>query len=421
MFRQSCASLAIVFGLSCVNGWAADKLVLPLTLKVEVGARERIDATVQFVLPKEDAQEPKRLWLLETTGGKETPVAVQRDEDEHTLWWIAHGTTAVGATRTYRLEAGESAARFPTVSWQSVDGKIDAMYDSKPLLRYAQSHVVPPEGVNAKYGRSGHLHPVWTPGGAVVTDELPPDHLHQSGIFLAFTKTEFKGHEVDFWNLGGGKGRVRYSGFGTLTSGPVYGRLVMKHEHVDLTQADPAVGVGAKSGGEVALNETWDVRVWPAGMKSGYWLLDIRSLASCASAEPLKLPEYHYGGMAIRGAREWKPQQVKFLTSEGDDRLKGNHTRPRWCEISGAVEGKQAGVTLMTHPGNFRYPEPLRIHPTMPYMVYTPSFLGDWEITPKVPHVSRYRFVIHDGVLPAETIEQLWKDYAEPLTAVAAK
>ena len=74
----------------------------------------------------------------------------------------------------------------------------------------------------------------------------------------------------------------------------------------------------------------------------------------------------------------------------------------------------------MTHPGNFRSPEPLRIHPTMPYMVYTPSFLGDWEITPRAPHVSRYRFVIHDGVLPAETIERLWKDYAEPLTAVAA-
>src|SRR5262245_9892654 len=117
MLRQNWACLLVtVVGMSCASGWAADKLVLPLPVKVEAGARERIDAAVQFVLPKENAQEPRRLWLLETTGGKETPVAVQRDEGENTLWWIAQGTTAAGATRTYRLAAGESAARFPTVS-----------------------------------------------------------------------------------------------------------------------------------------------------------------------------------------------------------------------------------------------------------------------------------------------------------------
>ena len=67
----------------------------------------------------------------------------------------------------------------------------------------------------------------------------------------------------------------------------------------------------------------------------------------------------------------------------------------------------------MTHPTNFRFPEPLRIHPTMPYMVYTPSFLGNWEITPAAPHNSRYRFVIHDGNLSAETLQHLWQDYAQ--------
>jgi hypothetical protein len=252
-----------------------------------------------------------------------------------------------------------------------------------------------------------------------VTDEFPPDHLHQSGIFLAFTKTEFKGRQVDFWNLAGGKGRVRNAGYRELAGGNVFGEIGVNHQHVDLTQADESVGVGARIGGEKALDEVWTMRVWPAGMSAGYWLLDINSRLTCAGDAPLKLPEYHYGGMAIRAAREWKPDQVRFLTSEGDDRLKGNHTRPRWCRVSGAIAGKQAGVTLMTHPGNFRFPEPLRIHPTMPYMVYTPQFLGDWEIKPGVPHVSRYRFVIHDGELPAETLDRLWQDYAEPLTAVA--
>jgi hypothetical protein len=275
--------------------------------------------------------------------------------------------------------------------------------------------------VDPKYGRSGHLHPVWTPGGSIVTDEFPPDHLHQSGIFFAFTKTKFRGQDVDFWNLAGGKGRVRNSSVGSITSGAVFGQLTARHEHVDLTQADSVVGLGAKTGGDVALNETWQVRAWPAGLASGYWLLDIHSQIRCAGNEPLVLPEYHYGGMAIRAAREWTPKNVAFLSSEGDDRLKGNHTRPRWCRMSGAVAGKQAGITLLTHPANFRFPEPLRIHPTMPYMVFTPSFLGDWEIKPGAVHESRYRFIVHDGDLPVETIERLWHDFAEPLTALVEK
>jgi hypothetical protein len=121
--------------------------------------------------------------------------------------------------------------------------------------------------------------------------------------------------------------------------------------------------------------------------------------------------------MAIRAARSWTPQHVDFLTSEGDNRLKGNHTRPRWCDIHGQIDGRPVGIALLTHPTNFRFPEPLRIHPTMPYMVYTPSFLGDWEIRPGMPSQTRYRFIIHDDNLSAESLEQLWQDFANPLIA----
>ncbi len=415
----------IVVGILVARGGAADELKLPLSLTVESGNRERIDAPVQFPLPKESANDSRLLRLIETTGGKETPVAVQRDDIDGKLWWIAGGTTPGSAKRTYRLESLRpeelaSQPKFPGVDWNWSQGAIRAAIGSQPLLQYAQAHVAPAEEINPKYGRSGHLHPVWTPSGAVVTDELPPDHLHQSGIFLAYTKTEFKGHEVDFWNLAGGKGRVRNSGVGSILSGPLFGQLSVRHEHVDLTQADASVGLGAKTGGDVALNEIWYLRAWPVGLASGYWLLDIHSLIRCAGKESLKLPEYHYGGMAIRAAREWTPKNVTFLTSDGDDRLKGNHTRPRWCRITGAVEGKQAGLTLLTHPANFRFPEPLRIHPTMPYMVYTPSYLGAWEIAPGAVHESCYRFIVHDGELPVETIERLWQDFAEPLTAVGS-
>jgi hypothetical protein len=71
-----------------------------------------------------------------------------------------------------------------------------------------------------------------------------------------------------------------------------------------------------------------------------------------------------------------------------------------------------AGIALLTHPRNFRFPEPLRIHPSMPYMVYTPSQLGDWSIDPGIASTSRYRWVVHDGDLPPESIERIWQAFA---------
>jgi hypothetical protein len=286
-----------------------------------------------------------------------------------------------------------------------------------PLLRYNKAHVEPPEGANERYGRSAHLHPVFSPSGAVVTDELPPDHYHQSGIFLAYTRTRFEGRDVDFWNLAGGKGRVRFKSLKVLASGSVFGEFQTEHEHVDLTTTGDPSEIGRTSGGKVALLEDWNVRLWP-GLDPSYWVMDIASSQRCATDSPLVLPEYHYGGMAIRAAREWTPGKVTFLTSEGDERIKGNHTRPKWCDIRGQVEGKPAGIALMTHPANFRFPEPLRIHPTMPYMVYTPQVLGAFEIKPGQPHQVQYRFVIHDGALSPQTLDRLWQDFAEPLQAV---
>ncbi len=415
MFRlPACAGVVCVASALALS--AAEPIKLPRTLNVAAGPESRRDARVSFKLP-DGLTAQHNLRLTETTAGRETPVVVQYDAANGRLGWIASGATPAGSTRTYRLESGPPA-KAVGVSLIDSDKAILAQAGDKQLLSYNKAHIEPPQGVNVRYGRSAHLHPVWTPRGAIVTDELPPDHLHQSGIFLAYTKTKFEGRNVDFWNLAGGMGRVRFKALRSATSGPVYGEFVTEHEHVDLSADPENTDIGRTTGGKVALTEEWTVRVWPAGLSTGYWIMDIASTQKCASESPLILPEYHYGGMAIRAAREWTPGKVTFLTSAGDERLKGNHTRPKWCDIRGEVNGVKAGIALMTHPSNFRFPEPLRIHPTMPYMVYTPSVLGDWEIEPGQPHHAQYRFVVHDGELSTETLERLWRDFAEPLVAV---
>ena len=194
--------IGILVLLASMAKLRADELRLPIELTVTAGSRDRTDAIVEFALPKSSADSPV-IRLVETTGGKTAPVAPQVDRQTGRLWWIAEGMTAAGAQRTYRLEEGV-AAKTPEVTIFDSERTVEARYGDKPLLRYNKAHIEPPPGVDLKYGRSAHLHPVWTLGGAVVTDELPPDHLHQSGIFLAYTKTAFEGRDVDFWNLAGG-------------------------------------------------------------------------------------------------------------------------------------------------------------------------------------------------------------------------
>jgi hypothetical protein len=408
--------LSILAGAVVASASACAAETGSLRLKVTAGEHERVDARVSFLLPAQ----PRLLLpiLSETTGGMNERVPAQIDTDGR-LWWIASGKTAAGAVRQYRLNS-DGAIGDPShfIEARQTDSAVEVSYEGKKLLRYNTAQVEPPEGVNPRFGRSAHIHPVWTADGAIVTDELPPDHYHQSGIFLAYTKTQFENRDVDFWNLGGGKGRVRFKELKGASSGRVFARVVAVHEHVDLT-AESKGELGKTTGGKVALVETWDMRVWTSGWESGYWLLEIESVAAAAGESPLFLPKYHYGGMALRGARNWTPQNVSIVTADGDDRLKGNHTRERWCNMQGKADGTPGGIAIMTHPSNFRFPEPLRIHEKMPYMVYTPSFVDDWSIQPGRPNASRYQFVIHRGDLSKETLDRIWRDFAQPIVAVA--
>lgn len=382
------------------------------TVVVRAWDQARLDAPAWVALSIKP-EELASVHLVETTDGTSRHVTAQVEPGTPPrLWWIVEGELPVGARRSYRIEA-RTEIEEALVSVDQTREALRVRNAQSTVLQYNMAHVEPPPGADPKYGRSAFMHPLRTPAGAIVTDQFPPDHLHQSGIFLAYTKTEFEGRTPNFWDLLGGTGLVRFKELARTTQGPLFGEFNVVHEHVDLTAPDSPHG-------KVALLETWQVRVWNVGAGDpACTICDVTSSIMCATSSPLRLLEYHYGGMAFRGARGWDPEHARIVTSEGKDRIEGNQTRPRWCDLSGPVDDQTAGITFLTHPGNFRSPEPLRIHPTMPYMVYTPSQLGDWEITPGQPHVSRYRFVAHDGDLDLARTERIWLNFVDPLVATS--
>ncbi|KKL11890.1 hypothetical protein LCGC14_2541270, partial [marine sediment metagenome] len=103
-----------------------------------------------------------------------------------------------------------------------------------------------------------------------------------------------------------------------------------------------------------------------------------------------------------------------YLTREGKTKRDGNHTRPGWVDMYGPLDGKMTGVTILDHPGNFRFPQPVRLHPSMPYFCFTPAVLGSFTIEPGKSYVSRYRFCVHEEKLDRKVTERLWHDYAHP-------
>ena len=179
---------------------------------------------------------------------------------------------------------------------------------------------------------------------------------------------------------------------------------------IDLTAPSPVV----------ALHETWEVTAYApiAGPRPAH-VFDLVITQTCATDDPLILPEYHYGGLGFRGHGQWDGAgQARFLTSEGlTDRVQAHATRARWCHVGGQVDGQWAGVAILGHPDNFRAPQPMRIHPTEPFFCFAPSQLGAWQITPGEPYVARYRFVVMDGEPDPALLEAYWAGYAQPVVA----
>ncbi len=318
---------------------------------------------------------------------------------------------AAGRTLVLTLESAPVAGRGAAIESGTVGGGLAFTNEGKPVLSYhLDPSALPRPGIPPEYHRAGYIHPIYSPSGALISDDYPPDHIHHHGIWSPWTKTEFQGRTPDFWNMGKKTGTVERVALDRTWGGWVHGGFEARHRMVDLSAPTPVT----------ALNETWDVVIYRvAGAAKPVHLFELTIRQTCATNDPLILPEYHYGGTAFRGRAEWLGATAsQFLTAEGEtDRVKAQGQRTRWIAQSGAVgAGAVAGLAMLGHPDNVRAPQPVRIHPREPYFCFTPSQLGRWTIEPGQTYVARYRFLVFDGAPDRALIEAYWQGFAQPAT-----
>lgn len=376
---------------------------------VAAGDFDRRIAPVAFDMP---AGTPAGTdWELVDEAGVVTPVQNDGPKAVFILTDLKANQTKAYTLRVVPPQAAKDV-RAPPVMAVRDGGAIRLTVDGSDVLTYRGEKTPLPPGFAPEYQRGGYISPVQTPSGAVVTDDYPPGHKHHHGVWSPWTKTEFEGRHPDFWNMGDKTGTVEFVAFGDTWSGPVFGGFSAKHRFVDLS---------AKPDPKPALNEEWQVRVYRVGGKTkdgkpgAYFLFDWQSTQTTASDSPLTLPQYHYGGLGFRGRRNWDGKgNCDFLTSEGKTRENGNESRGKWCRITGDADGKPAGVAILCPPDDFRFPQPMRIHPTEPFFCYAPEQLGEFRIEPGKLYVAKYRFVVADGEIDKAEIDRLWNDYAKP-------
>ena len=364
---------------------------------------DRAGQVVAFTLPS-DAPKPA---AIRDAAGRFLPL--QTDADGTARFIVA--AQPAGAALAFTLTAAPAAPTPSGVAVAPAGGDLGFTIGGAPVLSYRVDRAaVPRAGIKPEILRAGYIHPVFSPAGRLVTDDYPANHAHHHGIWASWTKTGFQGRSPDFWNMQNKTGAEELVAVDRTWSGPVHGGLEARLRSVDLSAPSPVT----------ALNSTWRLTVYDVpGTAQPVRIFDLVVTHTTATADPLVLPKYHYGSFGIRGAAPWNgPGDVaRFLTSEGlTDRIKGNDSRARWVYLGGAANpaGDLAGTAVLGHPENFRAPQPVRLHPNMPYFSFVPQQLGEFSIVPGTPYVARYRFIVTDGAPDRAFREACWQAYAAP-------
>jgi type 1 glutamine amidotransferase len=386
---------------------------------VHAGRYDRLDVPVTATLRGVPLQlAAGTLQLYEITNGLDVPVVSQWEPgDPGQLSWVLSGETYAGQVRNFELRAVPPGTAGPDTGPPfHVDDDGQSVWiriGDKPVLAYRYAIQPVPEGVDPIFNRGGFIHPLYSPQGEVLSRIQPPDHYHHYGVWNPWTKTQFQGREVDFWNLNKGQGTVRPQEILERAAGPLQGGFRASLNHV---------AFGPDSAQTVALKEEWDVRVWKVDPESRVWLIDFVSRLSPLD-EPLTIEAYRYQGFSLRATEKWSDATATLLTSEGFDKSDGNATRARWIDVNGvsAAEQGTSGILFMTHPGNYNYPEHLRLWPTGSnggeanvYINFNPAQDRDWELLPGHEYALKYRMLVYDGKIEPTIAGRFWRDFANP-------
>lgn len=260
--------------------------------------------------------------------------------------------------------------------WTTDAGRTTLMEDGKPVLVYNEG-VQLPAGVPEDRARCCYMHPLYTPGGTVLTDDFPKDHYHHRGLFWAWPVVQTGGQKYDLWLMRG----IRHKGYSALTRGSqltavnhwLAGDKQIAREQATIT-AHPANGSRR--------DIDFELRIEAVG----------GPLTLAGSTETGK----SYGGLSARFA----PRTGTVIrTDKGVLAKDDDLTAYEWAEMEATYGGKRALLRITPDPKNPAAPHQWCLRK---YGFVGASFPGRTEtaqsytIAPGKPLVLRFRVTVAD-------------------------
>jgi hypothetical protein len=354
---------------------------------------------------------PARLTAL-TGGGPALPAQAHAGEDGGTiLRFTLDRPVAAGSELAWGLATADEAKVEQFSIAPGDAGTIDLAFAGKPILAWQAAPLAAPKGGD-KFNGSAFIHPLRTPGGFVLTEIQPSDHLHHFGIWWPWKFVGTGGKSFNTWELQEGQGKHAAAGTRTLETGPACARLEARNQ----TWVNPPGGL------KPVIDETATLTAWrPAG---DAWMLDIGLDQRAAAGEaPPQIPAYRYSGFSCRLTTAWTNANSRLLTSEGRGRDDANGQPARWVLLDGANGAGHASLLVMSAAGAppVAAPERLRVwdgktHDGMLFVNFNPVMQSPRPLDEANPAVSRrrYRLLAADRRLEPAECEAYWRSWTSP-------
>jgi hypothetical protein len=241
---------------------------------------------------------------------------------------------------------------------------------------------------NADHRRRPHVHPLASPSGAVLTRDAPDDHPWHHALWFTI---KFVNGE-NFWEEVPPYGVLRHVDPGTL--------------HWIRPDRDTVAIVEQRSITEVDLGDDAYALDWSISLEpQADVVLDRTPFTTWGG----------YGGLSLRGRPDWTDTRLLLADGSTHDRVLGR--RSPWCDLSGRVDGGQAGVLVLNGPENPRHPVPW--YGSTRAATYgdegwsnflNAAFLWDEPLSVAAGSVLSlsFRVVVHDGVWARERCAAEW-------------
>lgn len=306
---------------------------------------------------------------------------------------------AIAGLGVATLDSNPSAAQAKFTTEKTADFVLVKDAEGKTLARYIFGKVPAGETPPA-VSYTDFTHPIWTPGGEVITDVGAKDHPHHRGIFFAWIQAEGV-RNGDWWGWG-----VR---------APKVGRTIVNRAmRVISADANSAVIEAVnmwKADDENILLETIRIRAHQA---RGHQLLDYTYHFAAAGPRDVTVGQQPFGGFCYRA----KPRGEIIISdssgaldranSDPDVPAKNWPSKP-WYDFSTKDQsGKIVGGAVFDHPSN----PPTSWHIVRFAHMLNPCIVRDHMVMIDNKGLTlRYRVAAHDGGADIAALDALAADF----------